>query len=130
MTTQIAFSIFKSLTGAWYLTDQERATLLGIGLAKYDEWCRSSEGVYLSPDQARQVSYVIDIYDATHRMFGDAEYANDWVHRINSSFNGRAPLDVMLKDKLGGVATVHEHVQHIVANYDPAARLVIRLKRR
>jgi len=117
MTDRTAFSIFESLTEVWCLSDHERATLLNIDLTKYDELHRASEGVRLSLDQAHRVSYLINIYDATHRIFGDSEYANDWIHRTNPDLSGRVPLSVMLEGDLDGIVSVHDHLQRIVANY-------------
>lgn len=116
MTQQIAFNLFQGVAESWSLTRQERAVLLNSNEAIYDEWCRNADNRFLSSNQLLRISFVIDIYDATHRMFGDAELANDWVHQVNVAFNQK-PLDMMLKDGLNGMSAVHEYIEGVVANW-------------
>ncbi len=117
MTHRIAFSAFESIADAWCLTDQERATLLDTDRKTYDKWYRSNESVRLSSDQAGRVVYLISIHDSTRKVYGDAEYANDWVHRTNAAFHDRAPLDVML-ESLDGIVSVDRHLERIAAEHD------------
>jgi putative toxin-antitoxin system antitoxin component (TIGR02293 family) len=116
MTHRIAFSAFESVADAWCLTGHERATLLDIDLKTYDKWYRANESVRISSDQARRVVRLISIYDSTHKVFGDAEYANDWVHRTNAALDGRSPLEVML-ESLDGIRAVDGHLERVIADY-------------
>ena len=116
MTHSIAFNAFEEISDAWHLTDSEKAALLDIDLAGYRDWRKASQDVKLSAEQVNVALCVLDIYDSTHIIFGDIEYANDWVHRPDAALSDRIPLDVMLESS-SGVTAIREHLRAIIASY-------------
>ena len=58
-----------------------------------------------------KLSHLLNIYDGLHRLFGDAQFANEWVRLKNTAFNEKTPLSLLLAGDLEDFQAVHELIQ-------------------
>ena len=89
------------LVDAWELTVPQMCTLLGdVSASSWHAWVKRPPR-NLGVDRLTRTSYLLGIYAALHVLY-PGPLADQWVHLPNSNplFNGRAPLDVMLR---GGI---------------------------
>lgn len=110
------FKVYRRLANSWHLSIEERCTLLNVKRATYRRWEEDAATVALTDEQILRVSFLVGIYDALHRIFGDEEYANGWLCRENAEFAGQYPLDVLLNGGLAKFSAVHGLVQGMAAN--------------
>lgn len=73
----------------------------------FDAWQRGEEGLRMTVDEMRTVSFLLRIFRALHTLFPDDEQANTWVHRPNAHFGGKTALEVML---VGRIEDVQKHL--------------------
>ena len=109
-----AFKAYVRLAKDWRLTNQESCDLLGVQEDAYGAWKTDLTKARLSDDQIMKLSYPFNIYDGLHRIFGDPQFANEWVRLKNTEFNEKAPLSLLFTGDLAGFQTVHKLIQRIL----------------
>lgn len=66
----------------------------------------------LSNESLKQISYLIRIYKALHKLFSDAAQANGWLQSTNGHFNNRTALEVISGDPAIQLKTVAAYLEH------------------
>ena len=102
-----ALKAFFNIMARWKVRDEDaRALLGGMTNGPYYELKRKPDRV-LETDRLTRVSYLIGIFKALHILHGKA-LADEWVGLTNAHplFDGRTPLDYMIRGGLPAMQTV------------------------
>ncbi|MDQ2680484.1 MAG: MbcA/ParS/Xre antitoxin family protein [Candidatus Eremiobacteraeota bacterium] len=54
---------------------------------------------------------MLGIYDGLHRLFGDADYADRWIHQPNQAFDGHAPSELLLTGTFTALVEVRCYIE-------------------
>ncbi len=106
--------ILMDLLDEWGIEPQQRIVLLGLpddtrprALGRY----RSGEPLPENDELTVRAKHLLDIRSALHAAFPMSEaMAKYWVTTSSPQFDGMTPLDVMLKEGVGGMDRVRAHL--------------------
>lgn len=109
--TPAALEAIRNLAGAWRVTGNEMAALLGVSPSTWDRIKGDAWGQALSQDQLTRASAMIGVFKGLHLLFADA-MADRWVRLRNSGplFGNRSPIEAMIE---GGIPTMIEVRRYI-----------------
>ena len=98
---------FFNIMGCWEVRDEDaRALLGGVSNGPYYTWKKQPERV-LDADVLTRISYLVGIFKALNILYGQ-KLADEWVQLPNTNpiFNGRTPLDYMMRGGLPALQIV------------------------
>jgi len=98
----------------WKLRRQDLSGLLGRKPRTVRSWYERTPA-HLDGDVIERIGHVVGIFDALHTIFGDATYADRWVHEPNAAFSGRAPIELILSGSFTPLVEVHRYLQQGLA---------------
>jgi hypothetical protein len=64
----------------------------------------------LDADVLERIGHVLAIYNGLHAIFGDAIFADAWVHKPNAAFAGEAPIARILTGSFTALVQVRNYV--------------------
>ena len=111
--TPAAVAAVRNLVGAWRLTGDEAAALLGVSASTWDRIRAGAWRQTLSQDQLTRVSALVGIYKGLHLLFADG-MADRWPRLRNAGplFENLAPIEAMAR---GGIPLMVEIRRHVDA---------------
>lgn len=107
-------SVIMEILDRWDVGDKDKVQLLGLppetrsrSLKKYREGAAFPD----EPAIWERLQHYAGIDDSLHTSYPrNPLMASIWMHRKNSRFGGRTPLNCMLEDGLTGINAVHMHL--------------------
>lgn len=105
-----ALAVVDRIIAAWNLRRQDIPALLGRKPRTVRGWYEETP-TSLDDDVIERIGHLIGIYDALHLLFGDAAYANEWLHTPNTAFAGQKPATVLLSGRFTAVVDIHRYLQ-------------------
>lgn len=107
-----ALRTFEKIAERWKLKAKDRQTLLGLPKSTYFSYLQKPGDARLSHDTLERISYILGIYRALQILLPRREAADEWIRRKNgaASFNGYAPLDIMLGGKVANLYLVRAYL--------------------
>jgi len=102
-----ALRAFFNIMGRWAVRDEDARSLLGgVSHGPFYEMKRQPDRV-LETDRLTRISYLIGIFKALNILHG-RPLADEWIRLPNSNpiFDGRTPLEYMLRGGLPAMQTV------------------------
>lgn len=119
VSRRVGMKAFSNLANRWKLDKGTWHVLLGRNSPNtIRNWIHDAEKGDASPldfDVQERLSHLLSIYDGLHRLFGDAEYADQWVHTPNRAFGGEAPLQRMLTGRFSDLYDVRLYIERALA---------------
>ena len=111
--TPAALVAVRNLAGAWRLTGDEAAALLGVSASTWDRIRAGAWRQTLSQDQLTRVSALVGIYKGLHLLFADG-MADRWPRLRNAGplFENLSPIEAMAR---GGIPLMVEIRRHVDA---------------
>ena len=111
--TPAALAAVRNLAGAWRLTGDEAAALLGVSASTWDRIRAGAWRQTLSQDQLTRASALVGIYNGLHLLFADG-MADRWPRLRNAGplFENLAPIEAMAR---GGIPLMVEIRRHVDA---------------
>jgi hypothetical protein len=109
---------FVRLAERWRLHRTAWPALLARSQRAIDGWksdIESDRDTKLDADVAERISHLVAIYDGLHRLFGNSEYADSWVHQPNRAFGGQKPIDRLLTGMFTDLYDVRIYVDRALA---------------
>ncbi len=97
---------------SWELRDRETQTLLGVAARTFYRW--KSGSAHLGSDQRARISHLATISLALESIFGGNDAPATWLRQENASFQGRAPLSVMIDDGFAGILRVRAYLERLL----------------
>ena len=103
----IAFRAVDAMADDLGLSWENRCRILGIPRSTYHRWLNL--GVKGDRDNHDRIAYLLAIYHLAGTAFPGAGGAKGWLTRPNThpAFEGRRPLDILLKGGMNDLLTVH-----------------------
>jgi uncharacterized protein (DUF2384 family) len=98
----------------WHLRRQDLPALLGSKPRTVRSWYDSAPA-HLDQDVLERVGHLVGIYDALHTIFGDADYADRWVHEPNLAFGNKPPAELLLRGSFTALVDIHRYLQRVLA---------------
>jgi uncharacterized protein (DUF2384 family) len=111
----LALKALDRIGRAWGLPRQDVPTLLARAPRTVRDWFERDRGP-LDPDVLERIVHLIGMYDGLHRLFGDAEYADAWVHQPNRAFGDQPPIDLLLTGKFTALVEVRRYIQEALSH--------------
>jgi uncharacterized protein (DUF2384 family) len=104
--SQSAMDGFFKITGAWKLSAEQQADLLG-GIPRSTLYKLRTAAGTRTVDELTRISYVIGIYKALHILLPKG-LADEWMMRPNDNllFGGKTPLEYALRAGIPGLQQV------------------------
>ncbi|MDQ2680490.1 MAG: MbcA/ParS/Xre antitoxin family protein [Candidatus Eremiobacteraeota bacterium] len=62
-------------------------------------------------DSIERISHLLGVYDGLHRLFGDGEYADRWIHEPNAAFDAHTPAELLLTGSFTALVEVRRYVE-------------------
>jgi len=98
------------LFGHWGLTDAQACTLLGgISESTWRRW-KAGNISRLSVDLRTRLSILMGVHKALRIIFTENERAYRWIGRDNADFDGRTPLNWMLRGDVFALLDVRHYL--------------------
>ena len=109
--TPAALEGVRNLAGAWKLSADEAAALLGVSTTTWDRIRRKDWHQTLSQDQLTRVSALIGVFKGLNLLFAD-EMAGRWPRLRNSGplFENTAPVEAMARGGIPIILQVRRYV--------------------
>ena len=109
--TPAALEAVRNLAGAWKLTGDDAAALLGVSASTWDRIRSGSWKQALSQDQLTRVSALVGIFKALHLLFADG-MADRWPRLPNAGplFANRDPIAAMVNGGIPVMLDVRRYV--------------------
>lgn len=109
--TPAALEGIRNLAGAWRLTTEEAAALLGVSTTTWDRIRRKGWHQTLSQDQLTRVSALIGVFKGLNLLFAD-DMADRWPRLRNSGplFENRDPVETMARDGIPIMLEVRRYI--------------------
>lgn len=107
-----ALRAFFAIAERWQLRIADQRRLLGEPPeSTFYKWKRQREA-QLGRDVIERISYVLGIYKSLQILFPDAERADAWIRRANSTptFGGQSALERMLSGNVADLYVVREYL--------------------
>lgn len=98
------------LAERWKLKRNDIPQLLARPDRTVRRWFERDGGT-LDPDVLERISHLVGIYDGLHRLFGDAAYADRWVHEPNAAFRNRRPLELLRSGSFTTLVQVRRYIE-------------------
>jgi uncharacterized protein (DUF2384 family) len=114
ISPKAALTALERIAERWQLRRQDLPLLLGRKPRTVRSWFERVPA-HLDVDVLERIGHLVGIFDALHRLFGDAEYADRWVHEPNAAFAGRPPIELLLSGGFTPLVDVHRYLQHAIA---------------
>ena len=111
-----ALRTFFRIAKAWDLQAREAILLLGQPQdSTYYRWRGGQSVGGVRPDTMERLSHLFGIYAGLHRIFLEGPRADAWLRRPNtaSPFDGRTPLELMLRGRVADLLLVRRFVEHV-----------------
>lgn len=103
---RVVFTLFER----WALSAGQQLMLLGMDPHEAGVLSALRHGqisLPSSPDVLQRVEHLLAIHRSLRLLFPEnKELRFSWVRRRNQAFGGKAPVDIMLEDGVGGLAKV------------------------
>lgn len=114
---RVGIRAFQRLADRWSIKKKDWHILLGRNSPNtVQNWIKSTDhDAFLETDVQERLSHLIAIYDGLHRLFGDAKYADEWIHTPNKAFGGQKPLDRMLSGQFSDIYEVRLYIERALA---------------
>ncbi len=101
---------FFGIMDLWKVNNSQAQRILGSPAQRTFYAWRKGEVGRLPNDVVRRVGYVAGIYKALQILYSDSRQADEWVHRPNRHFGGRAPLERMAAGDVTDLAAVRSYL--------------------
>ena len=101
----------RNLAGAWSITGDQIAALVGVSSTTWDRIKANSWRQALSQDQLTRTSALVGIFKGLHLLFAD-DMADRWPTLRNSGplFANRTPVETMIEGGIPVMLDVRRHV--------------------
>ena len=109
-----ALTALERIAERWKLRRQDIPALLGRKPRTVRSWFERAPA-HLDADVVERIGHLVGIFDALHIVFGDANYADRWVHEPNAAFAGRPPVELLLSGAFTPLVEVHRYLQDAIA---------------
>jgi putative toxin-antitoxin system antitoxin component (TIGR02293 family) len=110
VTPKVAMKALGRLAERWKLKRNDIPQLLARPDRTVRRWFERDGGT-LDPDVLERISHLVGIYDGLHRLFGDAAYADRWVHEPNAAFRNRRPLELLRSGSFTTLVQVRRYIE-------------------
>jgi hypothetical protein len=109
--TPAALEGTRNLAGAWRLTTEEAAALLGVSTTTWDRIRRRDWHQTLSQDQLTRISALLGVFKGLNLLFAD-DMAGRWPRLRNSGplFENHAPVETMVHGGIPMMLEVRRYV--------------------
>ena len=109
--TPAALEAVRNLAGAWSITGDQIAALVGVSSTTWDRIKANSWRQALSQDQLTRTSALVGIFKGLHLLFAD-DMADRWPTLRNSGplFANRTPVETMIEGGIPVMLDVRRHV--------------------
>lgn len=98
------------LFARWDLSDsQAREILGGLAARTYARW-KAGEVGKIDRDLATRLSLLMGIHKALRYLFSDPARGYAWVKQPNTTFSGRAPIDIMVEGSIFALARIRSYL--------------------
>jgi len=110
----VALRAYRRLIGAWDLSGQQAAALLGVSLSTWDRLKPEGHDKSLSQDQMTRISALVGIYKGLHLLFADG-MADRWPRLENKGplFARRSPIASMIEGGIPRMLEVRRYVDAV-----------------
>lgn len=106
----VALKALERITQRWKLQRKQLPQLLGRPPRTVRDWFEHDRG-QLDMDVTERISHLVGIYDGLHRIFGDSEYADRWIHEPNLAFDGKPPVTWLLSGRFTAIVEVRRYIE-------------------
>ena len=109
--TPAALEGIRNLAGAWKLSPDESAALLGVSTTTWDRIRRKDWAQTLSQDQLTRISALVGVFKGLNLLFAD-DMAGRWPRLRNSGpmFENREPVETMVRGGIPMMLEVRRYV--------------------
>jgi putative toxin-antitoxin system antitoxin component (TIGR02293 family) len=115
VSRSVALKALSRIAERWQLRRQDLSGLLGrVPGRTLRDWYERDRG-QLSPDAIERISHIVAIYDGLHRLFGDSDYADRWIHNPNDAFGGSKPVELLLSGSFTALVNVRQYIDRALA---------------
>lgn len=107
-STRAFFYMLDRIAGAWLVTDQQKADLLGVSTCSALDAMRDAPFQDVPPETLERGAILLDIFIYLNAILPETKIADEWVSLPNSAplFGGRSALATMLEGGLEVMRTV------------------------
>ncbi len=106
----VALKALQRITGHWKLKKSDLPRLLGQPARTVRDWFGRDRGP-LDASVIERISHLLGIYDGLHRLFGDSEYADRWIHEPNEAFDAHTPAELLLTGTFTALVEVRRYIE-------------------
>lgn len=110
----VAMRLVLRLAEHWGLRRSDVPALLATPARTARDWAESDRGP-LDAGVRERISHLLAIYDGLHAIFGDARFADRWIHETNRAFGGRRPADLLLSGSFTALVQVRLYIERALA---------------
>lgn len=110
----VALKALTRIAARWGLKKNEIPELLGRAPRTVRDWFRTDRGS-LEPDVNERISHLIGIFDGLHRLFGDNDYADQWIREQNAAFGGLTPLQLLMTGRFTAIVEIRRYIEESLA---------------
>lgn len=105
--------VLKKIVSDWKLSPQEVASLLAYSDPQLADNVLNGIAALRDQDREDRVRLIYAIYRVLSSLFTDLQNQRRWLRAPSSFLNGRAPLDVMISDRIPGMMLVRDMVDRL-----------------
>jgi len=105
--------VLKKIFADWHPSPREVASLLAYSDPQIADNVLSGIAALRDPDREDRVRLIYQIYRVLSSLFVDRQNQRNWLRAPSSFLNGRAPLDVMIADRIPGMILVRDLVDRL-----------------
>lgn len=98
-----------NLFAKWDITDEQAATLLDLPVRSYRRWKMGELG-RIDRDGKARLSNIMGIHKALRIIFHEAGRGYAWIKAMNTAFQGRSALDIMMGGELTDLMRVRRYL--------------------
>jgi uncharacterized protein (DUF2384 family) len=111
VSPSIALKALGRLAERWALKRRDIARLVARPERTVRGWFERGGASALDRDVLERISHLVGIYDGLHRLFGDAAYADRWIHENNAAFANRSPLELLASGSFTALVEVRRYIE-------------------
>jgi uncharacterized protein (DUF2384 family) len=111
----VALKALERIAERWNLKRRQIPDLVGRPARTVRDWFDRDRGA-LEPDVNERISHLVGIYDGLHRLFGDGDYADRWIHEPNAAFAGHPPRDLLLSGRFTALVEVRRYIEQALSH--------------
>jgi hypothetical protein len=116
LSRRVGLSGWKRLAQLWDIPKGSWPAILHRSDRTIFDWYANLEKpVDLAADIAEILSHMFSIYNGLHRLYGDNDFADQWIRLQNPAFAGARPIDLLLTGRFEDLIRVRWYIDRLNA---------------